>query len=374
MILWMTFALMTAAAVFAVLWPLSRPARLAVGGSDIAVYRDQLDEVARDRAAGLIGEAEAQAARVEVSRRLIAAGDEEARAHAADPSAVLFRRRAAAVAALLLVPLIGGGVYLRLGSPQLPDLPLADRGQGGMENRSIESLIAQAEAHLERAPDDGRGWEVLAPVYLRLGRLDEAVKARRNALRLNGETAQRQSDLGEALVAAANGVVTAEAKQSFERALGLEPQDLKARFYSGLAAEQDGDRSKAVAIWNDMLGHAPADAPWAATVREALARVGATPAAPAQSGPSAADIAAASSLTENERGEMVRGMVARLADRLKADGNDVEGWLRLMRAYMVLGERDKANAAAGDARRALAADPDKLRRIDELAKGLGLNG
>jgi cytochrome c-type biogenesis protein CcmH len=105
-------------------------------------------------------------------------------------------------------------------------------------------------------------------------------------------------------------------------------------------------------------------------VREALLRVGHAPVA--QAGPAAADIAAASTMSEGERTEMVRGMVARLADRLKLDGNDAEGWLRLLRAYMVLGERDKANAAAADARRALAADPDKVRRIDELAKGLGL--
>jgi cytochrome c-type biogenesis protein CcmH len=195
-------------------------------------------------------------------------------------------------------------------------------------------------------------------------------------LRLNGETAQRQADLGEALVAAANGVVTADAKASFERALALDPQDLKSRFYTGVAAEQDGARDKAAEIWRGMLANAPPGGTWVATVREALARIGqpAPQAAPAQPGPSAADVAAASGMSEAERGEMVRGMVARLADKLKSDGSDVEGWLRLVRAYMVLGDRDKATAAAGDARRALAADPDKVRRVDELAKGLGLNG
>jgi cytochrome c-type biogenesis protein CcmH len=368
MTLWLAFALMTAAAIFAVLWPLSRPARLR-GGSDVAVYRDQLDEIVRDQAAGLIAEGEAHAAKVEVSRRLLAAGDAEQAQPPASPAAALRRRRVAAVAALLVPPLLGAGIYLLHGSPDIAGEPLASRPRAIAESRSIDSLIAQAEAHLEQDPNDGRGWDVLAPVYLRLGRADDAVKARRNALRLNGETASRQADLGEALVAAANGVVTVEAKVAFERALALGPNEVKSRFYSAVAAEQDGARDKAVEIWRRMLRDAPSDAPWVAAVREALARNNA--AAPA---PSAADVAAAATMTESDRSAMVTGMVARLSDRLKQDGSDVEGWLRLVRAYMVLGERDKASAAAGDARRALAGSPEKIRRIDDLAKGLGLEG
>jgi cytochrome c-type biogenesis protein CcmH len=364
------FALMTAAAIFAVLWPLSRPAQRQTG-SGPAVYRDQLDEIERDRAAGLIGAAEAQAARTEVSRRLINATEQgEVRV---DSGGALWRRRLAAVAALLVVPAIGLGVYLKHGSPQLPGEPLAQRQRAIQDNTPLAALIAQAEAHLERQPNDGRGWEVLAPVYLRLGRFDDAVKARRNALRLNGETVERQSDLGEALVAAANGIVTADAKQSFERALALDAQDLKARFYMGLAAEQDGLPRKAGEIWQAMLKEASTDAPWAPSVREALARLGEKPADGGRS-PTADDVAATGTMTDAERAEMVQGMVARLADRLQHDGSDVEGWLRLVRAYVVLGERDKANAAATDARRALATEPDKQRRVDELAKGLGLDG
>jgi cytochrome c-type biogenesis protein CcmH len=214
----------------------------------------------------------------------------------------------------------------------------------------------------------------LAPVYLRLGRAEDAVKARRNALRLGGETAQRQADLGESLVVAANGIVTAEAKQAFDRAVVLEPSDPKSQFYLGLAAQQDGDTTKAAAIWQSQLKDAPADAPWAPAVRQALASLGKEAPIAGNAAPSADDIAAANQMSETQRGEMIRGMVGRLADRLKQDGSDVEGWLRLVRAYMVLGEREKANAAAADARRALASDPGKVRRIDDLAKGLGLNG
>jgi cytochrome c-type biogenesis protein CcmH len=376
MTLWLAFALMTAAAIFAVLWPLSQ-SRAARSGSDVAVYRDQLDEISRDRAAGLIGEAEAGAARIEVSRRLIAAGEAEAGVPPINTQAALWRRRAAAVVALLFVPLAAGTLYLWHGSPQLPGAPLAARTEAAHDS-SITALIAKVEAHLERSPNDARGWDVLAPVYLRLGRIDEAVKARRNALNFGGETAQRQADLGEALVAASNGIVTAEAKQAFDRAVALDPADPKSRFYVGLAAQQDGDTKKAAATWQALLKGAPADAPWTATVRQALGGIGETPPAPpaiaGNAAPSTDDVAAASGMTEAERGDMVRGMVARLADRLKQDSSDVEGWLRLVRAYMVLGERDKATQAMSDARRALSEQPDKLQRVDELGKGLGLNG
>jgi cytochrome c-type biogenesis protein CcmH len=371
MTLWLVFALMTAAGIFAVLWPLSRH-DAPRSGSDVEVYRDQLDEIKRDREAGLIGEAEAEAARVEVSRRLIAAGEAQAAAPQASHGA-LWRRRGTALAALVMVPVIAATVYLALGSPQLPGAPLAARLQSNGDD-SIRVLIAKVEAHLEADPKDARGWEVLAPVYLRLGRFDDAVKARRRALAFGGETAQRQADLGEALVAAANGIVTAEAKQAFDRAIALAPADPKAhpkaQFYAGLAAQQDGDTAKAAGIWEKLLKDAPPGAPWVATVQRALASAGKAP----PPGPSAQDIEAASRLSGAERGEMVRGMVARLADRLKKDGSDVEGWLRLVRAYVVLGERDKAKAAADDARHALGNDPDKLRQVDDLAKSIGLSG
>lgn len=377
MTLWILFALMTAAAAFAVLWPLGRRGSRA-GGSDVAVYRDQIDEIDRDLAAGLIGEREAEAARLEVSRRLLAAADAVAGQGAVDSSTGTFRRRAVAMAALVLLPLGVLATYLTLGAPQLPGQPLAARMQEQPEHRSIESLVAQVEAHLERNPLDGRGWEVVAPVYMRMGRYDLAVKARQNVLLYSGESAERQTELGEALYAAANGIVTAEAKRAFERALALDTGAVKARFFIGLAAEQDGQRDEAARIWRDMLATAPPDAGWVDFVRTSLARVEGKPAestaAPAETnrGPSQEDMAAASQLTDEQRNEMVRGMVQRLADRLKQNGDDLDGWLRLMRAYMVMGDRDKAREAAAGARAALAGDADKLRRINDVAKSLGL--
>jgi cytochrome c-type biogenesis protein CcmH len=373
--LWLLLALMTGAAIFAVLWPLGRKRAERSAAADVAIYRDQLEEIERDRLAHAIGAVEAEAARVEVSRRLIAAVDARKAGTpsiAEDEVARLARRRMTAIAALVLLPLISASLYLVVGSPNLPGQPLAGRIAAAHTN-SIAGLIARVEAHLAQNPDDGRGWEVIAPVYARMQRFDEAVQARRNALRLLGETAERQSSLGEALVGAADGVVTADAKAAFQRAAALDAGDVKAQFFLGLAAEQDGKRADAARIWRELLARAPAGAPWVELVRSSLARVGEPSSAPA-AGPSADDMAAAARLAPEQRDQMVRAMVERLATRLKQDGSDVDGWLRLVRAYMVLGEQEQARAAASDARRALAKEPDKLHRLDDGVKSLGLEG
>ena len=369
--IWLVLALMTAAALFAVLWPLSRRPVAASAAPDVAIYRDQLAEIERDRAAGALGAAEAQAARIEVSRRLLAAAAASP-PRQGDAARQSWHRRMVAAAALALVPLAAGSIYLALGSPGLPGQPLAERMQTASEAQSIAALIARVEAHLERTPEDGRGWEVIAPVYLRLGRYNDAVRAYRNALRLLGETVQRQADLGEALAAAANGVVTADAKAAFERAAALDGEEIRAQFYLGLAAEQDGRRTDAARLWRKLLSRGPPGAAWIVHVREALARI--EDPKSKSGGPSADDMAAAADMAPAERERAVRGMVERLAARLNEDGTDVDGWLRLMRAYMVLGERGKAQAAAAAARRALSNEPDKLRRIEDGAKNFGLDG
>ncbi len=230
--------------------------------------------------------------------------------------------------------------------------------------------MAQVEAHLEKNPTDGRGWNVLAPVLARLGRYDEAIRAYRNSITYNGDSAERRSDLGEALIGSAGGVVTSEAKAEFERAVAQKADDPKANYFLGLAAEQDGRQADAASIWRAMLEKAPAEAPWRPLVQAALVRVGG-PAMPALSNDT---MAAAKDMTETDRGAMIAGMVDRLATRLKQDGNDVEGWLRLVRAYMVMGERDKAVSAVTDARQAVASDAERLRQLNEGLKNLGLDG
>jgi len=234
----------------------------------------------------------------------------------------------------------------------------------------FESLVAQVEAHLEKNPTDGRGWTVLAPVLARLGRFDDSIRAFRNAITYNGETAERRADLGEVMATAAGGVVTAEARAEFERALALDADESKASYFLGLAAEQDGRNADAAAIWSGMLDKAPADAPWRTLVQAALVRVGA-PAAPALSEQS---MAAAKDMKAGDREAMIRGMVDRLATRLKENGNDVDGWLRLVRAYMVMGDRDKAKSAQSDARQAVSGDADRLKQLNEGLKNLGLDG
>ena len=367
MTLWFVFALMTAAAVFAVLWPLGRVRKLQTEGSETSVYRDQLAEVDRDVAAGLINPPEAAAARVEIGRRLLSAADGE-RSVALGPNVRL--RRFAAIIALVGLPLIAVGLYFPLGSPNLPDFPLAQRSRTPDGTQSLDNLVAQVEQHLAANPTDGRGWSILAPVLARLGRMDDAIRAFRNSISYNGESAERRADLGEALVAAAGGVVTADAKAEFVRAVALVADGVTARYFLGLAAEQDGRAADAASIWRAMLERAPPDAPWRSFVQAALVRVGGTP-VPAL--PNDA-VAAAKDMSETDRSAMIRSMVDRLATRLHQNGDDVEGWLRLVRAYMVLGDADKAKAALSDARQAVAKDPDRLRALNDGLKNLGLDG
>lgn len=360
MSLWFALALMTLVAAAAVLWPLSRRSNL-VGGSDVEVYRDQLAEIERDRGLGLLPAGEANAARAEVARRLLAAADQDGMPakHTAG------NRRAVAVLALVGMPVLAAGFYSVLGSPSLPSAPLSARLNKPMEQRSIEGLIAEVERRLEANPEDRRGWEVLAPVYQRLGRYDDLVKARRAVLRLAGASAARESDLGEALVYLANGIVTAEARETFQRALALDSKDARARYFVGLAFEQEGKPEEALAIWQTLLADAPADAPWLPVVQRAIARV-------APEGPTADQMVAAEGLPPAERTVMVRGMVERLAARLAKEGGDEEAWLRLIRAYVVLNEKESARKAAQDARRAANGDEKRLKRIDDFVKSLGL--
>jgi cytochrome c-type biogenesis protein CcmH len=363
MTLWIVLALMTAAAVAAVAWPLapSRKPGVAADPNDVAIYRDQLAEIERDRASGLIAASEAEAARVELSRRLLAAAD-RLQGTATGEATRERPRRLAAVAAFVALPAGAIAFYLAIGSPGLPDEPLSARIAAAHKDNSVQALFARVEAHLEQNPEDGRGWEVIAPIYMDLGRYDDAVKARGNALRLLGATAEREAYYGEALTAAANGVVTAEAKAAFDRAIDRDRRDPTARFYQGLAAEQDGSRGDAQRIWRALLAEAPADAPWAAFVRAALARLDGAP-------PPAAAAAAPSARGPGDNA-MIRGMVERLAARLREDGADAEGWVKLARSYKVLGDAARQQAATADARRALAADAAKLAAFEEGLKNL----
>src|SRR5229473_471086 len=360
MILWPILTLMTLGAVIAVWWPLARRQGSVRSGSDIAVYRDQLDEIDRDQAASLIGNVEAEAARVEVSRRLIAAA-ETAKARSVAPAAgpAGWYRRATLAAAIVLLPVGAGAVYLSLGSPGLVSVSMNAATDGQPLPAGIEHTVAEVETYMESNPRNGRGWELLAPVYLRLGRFDDAVRARRNALEIFGPDAAHLADLGEAMVMASGGVVTAEAKSLFERANAADPEDVMAQYYLGLSAKQEGRRDEAVRRWTALVSSAREGAEWLPLVRNALAKVD-------EKGPSVAAAPPSAAVAPPEHnGGAIEAMVERLAERLKKDGSDVAGWVQLVRSYRVLGKADKVKIAMSDARAALANDQEALQRLDQ---------
>jgi cytochrome c-type biogenesis protein CcmH len=360
MILWLIFALMTLAAIAAVWWPLARRQKSVRSGSDIAVYRDQLEEIGRDEAASRIGNVEAEAARIEVSRRLIAAAETaKAASLAAAPASPGRYRWATLAAAIVLLPLGAGITYLSLGSPNLVPVSMNAAGQEPLPG-GIENTVAEVETYLENNPKNGRGWELLAPVYLRLGRFNDAVRARRNALEIFGPDAARLGDLGEAIIMASNGVVTPEAKSLFERANAAEPEDVMAQYYLGLSAKQEGRRDEAVQRWTALVSSAREGAEWLPLVKNALAKVDEKGPSVAAAPPSAAAVA-----PPEHNGGAIEAMVERLAERLKKDGSDVPGWVQLVRSYRVLGKADKVKTAIADARAALANDQEALQRLDQ---------
>ena len=361
MILWLILLLMTLAAVFAVCWPLARRQKSVRSGSDIAVYRDQLDEIGRDEVASRIGNVEAEAARVEVSRRLIAAAEAaKAATQIAAPGPASLYRRATIAAAIVLLPLAAGATYFSLGSPNLNPISMNAATDGQALPGGIEQTVAEVETYLESNPKNGRGWELLAPVYLRLGRFDDAVRARRNALEIFGPDAARLGDLGEAFVMASNGVVTAEAKDLFARANAADPEDVMAQYYLGLSAKQDGRRDEAAQRWTALISSAREGAEWLPLVRNALARIDEKRPAVVAAAPSAAAVA-----PPEHNGDAIEAMVERLATHLKKDGSDVPGWIQLVRSYRVLGKADKLKAAIADAHTALASDQEALQRLDQ---------
>jgi cytochrome c-type biogenesis protein CcmH len=361
--LWIAFAAMTGAVVWALLRPLGRSGEIRTETQDIALYRDQLAEVTRDLERGVIAPVEAEAAKLEVSRRLLAAADAAER----DKAAPRRKRspRFFAVLMMLAVPVLSLGLYLALGSPDLPDAPFAPRLAGPAEQLPLDALVLKVEQHLKENPADLRGWEVLAPAYIRQGNFPAAVTAWSRAIALGGETAARFSARGEAEVLSANGMVTPAAREDFAKAVSLDAHEPRAQFYLGLAEVQDGKKDKAAARWKALLASAPKDAPWRASIEAELASL-----ANPVPGPTAEQANAAADMSPEERRQMIEGMVSGLAERLDKKPNDLAGWLRLVRAYGVLGKRDAAMAALARARTAFAGDKDALAELDAAGKSL----
>lgn len=365
MIFWLICGLLVALAVAALLLPLLRPAKPALDleRPDMAVYRDQLSEIERDQARGLLSEEQAAAARLEIERRLLTAAESQATDKTAAPAQA--NTLLAAVVALL-VPLAALGLYLGLGAPGTPGQPFVERPQA-----PAGDMLQMAQSLSQRLAREGGSrddWLLLSRTYAQLERYGEAANAARQALEQGGEDPETHGFIGEMLVAVAGGQVTAEARQAFARSLELQPNNPRALYFSGLALAQDGQGPRALALWTELAEGSPPEAPWMPMLRQqigtlagelgietpAVALAAPPPAAEGgiagqMRGPSAADIEAAQSMSAEDRMAMIRSMVEGLAERLESAPDDLEGWLRLSRAYLVLNEQEKAAAAVGRA-------------------------
>jgi cytochrome c-type biogenesis protein CcmH len=268
MSLFFTFGVMTLIAVLAVLLPLGRR-RHRVAMSDVDVYRAQLAEVDRARETGSVGPDEGLGLRTEVARRLIAAADRPSTDSSAAPvSGTTWRRRAVTLVAVLLLPAAAAAIYVALGNPGLPDQPRAARLAPAPDGTA--QLLARVEAVLKTRPDDGRGWDLLAPIYLRIGRAQDAATAYGNAIRLLGSTPEREAGHGEALTLSSGGMVPPDAVAAFERAVAADAANPRARYFLAKARAQNGDRAGALADLRELVAEAPADAPWRAYVERAV--------------------------------------------------------------------------------------------------------
>ena len=329
-------------------------------GDDVAFFKAQDAEIDRQVGAGAMSADEARAAKAEAARKLLV----KARAVQAGADTSGGRTRFVRYAVLAAIPLLTVPIYLQIGAPALPDMPIATRTDIDRSAQDLARLIARLDAHLAENPDDVRGLELAFPAYMRLARYDSAVDTAARLVALKGETAERLVTLAEALIYRAKGEVDADAKKALGRALELDPKLPPARFYSALAAEQAGDVAGALVILRAMEKDV-GDGPEKQAVAAQIARI-------TKTSPPASTADAIRAMPDADRTQAIRGMVDGLAARLKADGGSVDEWQRLVRALSVLGEKDRALAALKDARSAMAADATGLAALGSLARELGL--
>lgn len=374
MLFWILVATLTAAVAVVLILPLMRAGEppSSPHSHDVEVYRDQLDELKRDQDSGLINGDDAELARAEVARRLLAAGEIDKNA----PPVVSQRRgvsRLAQVFVLLCLPAVGLCLYILTGSPGMPAQPLAARLAD--PTADINILIAKAENHLAVNPNDGAGWDLLAPIYMRTGRVDDAVDAYDRAIRLLGPTAARLGGYAEALVTRSDGLVTTEAQTALKQALSLDPNDPRSEYYLALGLKQEGKKDEALAAFNRLITISAADAPWLPLVRQHVAELngaGGAGGGAAPGNPSAEAVAAAETMSAGDRQEMIRGMVESLESRLKENPDNLEGWARLIRSHVVLDQKDKAVAALKQGLKTFPADGDGGKQLLALARELGI--
>ncbi len=360
-ILWIAFALTTAAVIYALLRPVLRGQTNSATGHDpeLDLYKSQLKEIEADRSRGLISDDDAQAASLEVSRKILKHAKQSAATGSAQDARLDARRIFAGVA--LIVTATSLTLYLLVGSPHLPAQPLQARLNAPLDPTNIEAMVARVEARLRQFPDDGNGWNVIAPVYLRQQRFADAQEAYRKAILLLGESPERLSGFGEAATLANNGVVTPGAKLAFEKALALKPDLVMARFWLSVAAEEAGNLKAARAGYAYLLTLELRD-DWRRGVEEKIAQLDAK----------IAGSGAPGSPASPDQTAMIEGMVAQLAARLDKNGGELSEWQKLLRAYSVLGRQEEALAALRKARAAYADDKAALKQLDDFAAELGL--
>lgn len=372
MLVWLVFAVLTAIAAIAVLLPYARARREAgdLGGSDAEVYKDQLSEIDKDLERGALSEAEAESARLEISRRLLKASDLPGQQETPTINPPRWRPRLVLATAFLVVPLSALALYFSFGSPGMPDNPLAERLSATVENQDVAILVARVENAVQENPDDARGWAILAPIYARQGRFFEARGAYQQLLRIEGDNPVLFTDLGEVIVVENQGLVTEEAMQQFRAALDVEPSFPKARYYRALGLVQEGELDQAREILIALRNDGGPDAPWTASVDALLADMPSAVRVPA---PDADAAEAVLSLPETGRRAAIEGMVDGLAARLADQPDDLAGWSQLVRSYAALGDRDQAERSLWTALDIFQTDNPARLRLLTIAEELQLN-
>lgn len=374
MIDWLVLGAATFVAVLAVLWPTLRRPRPPEprAAHDTALYRAQLAELDRDRAEGRLSDAEHRDAVLEVQRRLLAAVPARTEPEPAARTPAFARWIIVGIAAAL--PALALALYLPRGTPGMPAFPHAEvQAARQAERAETDALLAQVRDRIATLPPDSedarRGWALVANVERRRGNVAQALDAARRALAIRFEPGLAV-DLAEMLAIAADGRVTPEARRLLERARAAAPDDLRARYYLALADLQSGNTDAALAGFRAVERMSPPDAAWRPMLAERIAEAEMRARAQASAGPSLEQMAAAADLPPEQRAAMIEGMVARLAERLKQMPDDAEGWLRLARAYRVMGRTQDARAAL---ERAAALLPDDPRVVAEK-QALGAGG
>jgi cytochrome c-type biogenesis protein CcmH len=371
---WIAAALLTAAVVILLARPLMRKSAAAdMGGTDLAVYRDQLAELEREKARGLVEAEQAAAMETEISRRMLNASRE------AQPAvATTAPSRALTMLLAVLFPIGGLVIYLSVGQPDMPGLPLAERQVSQQQDPAkVLAAVDEIKGRLKQTKDDLDRWVMVAEAYEKLGHPREAVETFRIAKQISPDDPGISAGLGEALINADGGAVGEEAKKLFEAIPPDSDAQPEARYYLAMAAAQAGDMKTALRGWQSLMSDSPADASWIEPTRERIKAasfaMGLDPEKETPNPKPAAAMAAAQPGagetpleggpdTEDQQRQMIEGMVAKLAARLEANPDDADGWRRLARAYQVMGQMGKAkdamdHAAAADAKAAGAPAP-----------------